>query len=404
MMRPMITSSVLLALLGPGLSAAEAEPKAAGAAEQHQEKVEVAVGNLTTFGIATERVEAMVVAEPIIAPGWATYDPQGEAQVGVQAAGKVVRIAATVGTMVKPGDVLAEVLSPGFVEAQNAWLVKRAALATAALSIEQAQAIVARGQQSGDGISKAEMQRREFDLKVAQQAKLTSEAELAAALNTLRLMGGEGFDLENLGKTGVASQILVLRAPVAGQLIDIPAVVGQNVSPEAGPVATIADAKRLWVVVQIPEAVVTQVQIGCPVELTGFSGARLAGGTVSHLTPEIDPHTRTGRVRVTVSSADLLRPGMYVQAAIVPRQAGATAPVLAVPESALVSWEKRTVVFVEERQGETAIFRPKPVTVGAVQGGHAPVLSGVTAGETIVVQGAFLLKADLGKGSVSEEE
>lgn len=400
MIRPILTSSVVLALLGPAVTAAEEAP----AAEQHQEQVTVAVGNLASFGIATERVEAMVVAEPIVAPGWVTYNPQGEAQVGVQATGKVIRIAATVGSSVKAGDILAEVLSPGFVEAQNAWLIKRAAMATADLAIEQAQAIVVRGQQTGDGISKAEMQRREFDLKVAQQARITATAELAAALNTLRLMGGESFDLDQLAKTGVAVQILVLKAPVAGQVIDMPAVVGQNVSPEAGPVATIADASRLWVVAQIPEAVVTQVQVGCPVELTGFSGARLAGGTVSHLTPEIDPHTRTGRVRIAVASTDQLRPGMYVQAAIVPRQAGASAPVLAVPESALMNWEKRTVVFVEERQGDNAIYRPRPVTVGAVQGGHAPVLSGVAAGETIVVQGAFLLKADLGKNSVGEEE
>lgn len=403
MIRSIITPSVLLALLGPGLFAAE-EVKNPIAAEPHQEHVEIAIGNLTTFGILTERVETMVLAEPIVAPGWATYDPQGEAQVGVQAAGKISRIFVSVGAMVKSGEALAEVLSPAFVEAQNAWLTKRAALSTTTLIIEQAQAIVTRGQQTGDGISKAEMQRREFELKVAQQAKLTAEVELSAAFNTLRLMAGEGFDLERLGNTGVAIQILTLRAPVAGQLIDMPAVVGQNVSPDAGPVATIADANRLWVVVQIPEVVVTQVQVGCPVELTGFSGDRLAGGTVSHMTPEIDPHTRTGRVRVTVASAHELRPGMYVQAAIVPRQTGASAPVLAVPESALVSWEKHTVVFVEERQGETAIFRPKPVTVGAVQGGHAPILSGITAGEIIVVQGAFLLKADLGKGSVGEEE
>lgn len=401
MIRPLFTSSVLFALLGLSLSAAEEAKEAAS--EKQPEQVTIAIGNLATFGIVTESVASMVVAEPIIAPGWATYDPQAEAQVGVQAAGRIIRIAATVGTMVKPGDVLAEVLSPGFVEAQNAWLIKRAALATSVLGIEQAQAIVARGQQTGDGISKAEMQRREFDLKISQQAKLTAEAELAAAVNTLRLMAGETFDMEQLGKTGTAAQTLVLRAPVGGQIIDIAAVVGQNVSPDAGPVATIADAKRVWVVVQIPESVVAQVEVGCPVELTGFSGTRLASGTVSHLTPEIDPHTRTGRVRVVVESAEALRPGMYVQAAIVPRQAGAATPVLAVPESALVSWEKRTVVFVEERQGDKAIFRPKAVTVGAVQGGHAPILSGVTADEVVVVQGAFLLKADLGKGSVEEE-
>jgi cobalt-zinc-cadmium efflux system membrane fusion protein len=398
MIRSILTSSVLLTLLGPTATAAEETPKL------HQEQVTVALGNLASFGIVTDLVEAMVVAEPVIAPGWATYDPQGEAQVGVQAAGKVIRINSTVGSSVKAGDILAEVLSPGFVEAQNAWLIKRAALATADLAIEQAQAIVVRGQQTGDGISKAEMQRREFELKLALQTRITATAELAATLNTLRLMGGESFDVDQLAKTGVAVQTLALRAPVSGQVIGMPTVVGQNVSPEAGPVAVIADPRRLWVVVQILEAQVTKVQVGCQVELTSFNGARLAGGTVSHLTPEIDPHTRTGRVRVAVDTSDQLRPGMYVQAAIVPRQPGANAPIVAVPESALVNWENRTVVFVEERQGENAIYRPRPVTVGAVQGGHAPVLSGVTAGETIVVQGAFLLKADLGKNSVGEEE
>ena len=403
MIRHFLTSSTLVALAGLSLLSVEGAAAEEVSAEKPPEQVTIAVGNLATFGISTEAVAAMIVAEPILAPGWATYDPQAEAQVGVQAAGKIIRIVSTVGATVKAGDVLAEVISPGFVEAQNTWLVKRAGLATAGLAIEQAEAIVARGQQTGDGISKADMQRREFDLKIASQAKLTAEAELAAAVNTLRLMAGDTFDLEQLGKTGIAAQTLVLRAPVGGQIIDIPAVIGQNVSPEAGPVVTIADAKRLWVIVQIPEAVVAQVQVGCPVELFGFSGTRLTVGAVSHLTAEIDPHTRTGRIRIAVESAEALRPGMYVQAAIVPRQAGASAPVLAVPESAVVSLNKHTVVFVEERKDDNAIFRPKVVTIGAVQGGHAPVLSGVVAGEIIVVQGAFLLKADLGKGSVEEE-
>ena len=397
MIRPLIVLSALALPVGIHVMAAEA------ATEAPPQEITMAVGNLATFGIVTEPVAAMVVAEPILAPGWVTYDPQAEAQVGVQAQGRILRITSTVGAMVQAGQVLAEVLSPAFVEAQNTWLIRRAALATAELAIDQAKSSVARGQQSGEGISKAELQRRQYDLQVAQQGQITAKAELAAALNSLRLMAGESLDLDALASTGVAVQTLTLRAPVSGQVVDLPAIIGQQVSAEGGPVATIADPQRLWVVVQIPESAIAQVQVGAAVELTGFSGSRLTGGHISHMTPEIDPHTRTGRLRVTVEATADLRPGMYVQAAIVPRQAGAMTPVLAVPESALVSLNKRSVVFVEERHGDTVIFRPRPVAVGPVQGGHAPLESGVKAGEVVVVQGAFLLKADLGKGSVEEE-
>jgi cobalt-zinc-cadmium efflux system membrane fusion protein len=180
-------------------------------------------------------------------------------------------------------------------------------------------------------------------------------------------------------------------------VIDVSAVRGQQVAPEGAPVATVADPGRLRVEVQIPEALVAQVRVGSPVEVSGFSGARLARGTISHLTPDIDPHTRTGRARIQVADGSALRPGMYVQAAIAPLAALDDAPVLAVPESAVQTFEGRTVVFVEERAGDQATFRPRPVSIGPVQGGYAPVLSGLEEGEPVAVRGAFLLAADLGK-------
>lgn len=373
------------------------EEHAEGAAEEHHEQVVIATANLATFGIAVEAVSPHVVSEPVIAPGWATYDPHGEFQVGVSTPGRVVRMLVSVGTTVAAGDLLAEILCPGFVEAQNQWLVKRAAVGTAALAMDQAQAAVERGRQTGDGISKAEQQRREFELKHAQQGKLAAETDLAAAKNTVLLMAGDAFDFTSLAEKSTALQTLSLLAPAAGVVIDIGAVRGQQVAPEGAPVVTVADPTRLWVVVQIPESLLTQVQVGSSVEVTGFSGARLATGTISHLTPEIDPHTRTGRARVLVADSAALRPGMYVHAAIVPGTAMTNAPVLAVPESALQTFEGKTVVFVEERTDKQATFRPRPVSIGPVQGGHAPILSGLKEGESVVVQGSFLLAADLGK-------
>lgn len=431
MIRPLLMSASLLALataFSPMLSAAEhadhpptapghEEPAghavkdahadhiehAEGEGGEHNEQVVIKVSNMAAFGIAVEAVSPHVVSEPVIAPGWATYDPHGEFQVGVSTPGRVVRMLASVGTTVAAGDLLAEILCPGFVEAQNQWLVKRAAVSTAVLAMEQAQAAVERGRQTGDGISKAEQLRREFEMKQAQQGKLAAETDLAAARNTVQLMAGDAFDFTALAEKSIALQTLQLLAPAAGVVIDIGAVRGQQVAPEGAPIVTVADPGRLWVVVQIPESLLTQVQVGSSVEVTGFSGARLATGTISHLTPEIDPHTRTGRARVLVSDSAALRPGMYVQAAIVPGTAMKNAPVLAVPESALQTFEGKAVVFVEERTGDQATFRPRPVSIGPVQGGHAPILSGLKEGESVVVHGAFLLAADLGKEGAEHE-
>ena len=371
--------------------------------EEHHEQVVILIAHLATFGIATEAVSPHNVSEPVIAPGWATYDPAGEYHVGVATPGRVARISVTVGAAVAADDLLAEILSPGFVEAQNQWLVKRAASGTAQLAIDQAQAAVERGKQSGDGISKAEQLRREFELKQAIQGKLVADTDFAAAKNTVLLMAGDAFDFTSLAETSVALQTLSLRAPASGVVIDVGGVRGQQVAPESTPLVTVADPARLWVVVQIPEALIAQVQVGSQVEVTGFSGSRLATGTISHLTPEIDPHTRTGRARVAVADSGLLRSGMYVQAAIVPEAAKNIAAVLAVPESALQTFEGMTVVYIEDLTGDQATFHPRPVSIGPVQGGYAPILSGVKAGESVVVQGAFLLTADLGKEGAAHE-
>ncbi len=374
------------------------------AAAAHDESVTLPVAALGRFGIATEAVKAQVVAEPILSPGWAIYDPDGEALAVTPAAGRVTRLAVGLGSLVAAGDILAEITSPVFVEAQNSYILKRAASMTAALAVEQAQRSVDRGQQTGDGLSLAEQDRRASELRLAQVAMKAAQAEVVAAANTLRLLAGKGLDLEKLAADGMASVTLTIRAPASGTIVDRGAVLGQQVTPEGVPLFTLADIFRLWVVVQIPEALLKGVYTGNPVELTGFNGERLAHGVITHLTPEIDPHTRTSRARVRVQGAHTLRPGMYVQAAIIPGDAANAAPVLAVPESALTVFEGKSVVFLETRQGDSAVYRPRPVNVGPVQGGYVPVLSGLIAGDIVVVNGTFLLKADLGKEGAAHED
>jgi cobalt-zinc-cadmium efflux system membrane fusion protein len=81
--------------------------------------------------------------------------------------------------------------------------------------------------------------------------------------------------------------------------------------------------------------------------------------------------------------------------------AGEPREVLAVPAGAIQEVEGQTLVFVKTAQGS---FERRDVAVGPEIAGWVEVRSGVQEGEVIAVSGSFLLKSELLKGSLAEEE
>jgi cobalt-zinc-cadmium efflux system membrane fusion protein len=88
---------------------------------------------------------------------------------------------------------------------------------------------------------------------------------------------------------------------------------------------------------------------------------------------------------------------MFVQVDIAGAPLAGGAPVLAVPAAAVLTVDGRTSVFVPVA-GEAGAFLPRAVAVGDAAVGMVPILSGLVEGEQVVVAGAFILKAELGKG------
>src|SRR3546814_16937334 len=78
---------------------------------------------------------------------------------------------------------------------------------------------------------------------------------------------------------------------------------------------------------------------------------------------------------------------------------GEVSDAIVISEDALQSLEGRDVVFVRTNQG----FRAQKVTIGRRSAGRVEVLSGLKPGQMIATQNAFLLKAELGKGSGTED-
>ncbi len=105
--------------------------------------------------------------------------------------------------------------------------------------------------------------------------------------------------------------------------------------------------------------------------------------------PQVNRETRTTRVRIELTNADLaLLPDMYIDASI---ETGGADPVVSVPESAVIDTGTRQSVFIDKGQGR---FEPRGVGLGRRGGGYVEIREGVADGEPVVISANFLIDAE----------
>ncbi len=124
-------------------------------------------------------------------------------------------------------------------------------------------------------------------------------------------------------------------------------------------------------------------------------------GQVTYLSSLVDPATRTASARVEIDNRDgRLRPGMFATATLTaPASAGRKA--LVVPRDAIQQVRGKPVVFVEVQPGS---YQMRELTLGQEVGADIEVLSGLAAGERVVTDGAFYLKATVLKEEMGEHD
>jgi cobalt-zinc-cadmium efflux system membrane fusion protein len=122
-------------------------------------------------------------------------------------------------------------------------------------------------------------------------------------------------------------------------------------------------------------------------------------GTVSVVGRHVERESRTVPVRIDVRNpSNLLRPGMSATATLPVGDTGAA--ILTVPVASVQRVRNEWCVFLPKDAYHFAIRR---IGRGRDLGTEVEVLSGLEAGETIVVDGAFLLKAQAEKGEAGHE-
>ncbi|MHB9075024.1 MAG: efflux RND transporter periplasmic adaptor subunit [Desulfobaccales bacterium] len=341
---------------------------------------------LTPEAVQQAKIEtAPVVLGPldnqVLFTGELVFNEERLAKILSRVPGRVVQIVADYGQTVKPGEVLAIIDSVELGQAQMGSKQAAARFNAAQKAYDRARQLY-----EGKAISRAELQERQARLEV-------ERADLDYAQSRLRLLGAGSAAPASLPKGSRGGAVFALRSPIAGRVVDRKVTPGLVVK-EDEELFTVADTSALWCFVQIPEKDLPSVKIGSQATITISSLPRQEFlGRVDYLADLVDKTTRTVRGRVRVDNpGNLLKAGMFANIAIRVGQRQA----LSVPESAILSANGESFVFVEMAAG---IYQKHPIKPGMKGAGRVEVLEGLSADEPVVVQGGFTLKSELEKGA-----
>lgn len=224
-------------------------------------------------------------------------------------------------------------------------------------------------------------------LESVQQGSTGAEGA-ASALTRLRLWGVAESEIRKLKTARSPMHSITFFAPADGIVIRKAAVFGAYVTSESE-LYYLADISTVWLLLTLYEADISLVQVGDEVTVTlPYDVTKRYTGAISYVYPEIDPQTRTAKARVEITNGDqFLRPGMFADVEI----QKVLPEMLVAPADAVLDTGQRKIVFV--RRGDTELV-PREVQTGTRVGDRITVLSGLQAGDAVVVSANFLIDAE----------
>ncbi len=209
-----------------------------------------------------------------------------------------------------------------------------------------------------------------------------------AAQRRLELWQLKDDQIDQVLKTGQPIHSVTVYAPAGGFVSERKAFPNQKVTPDTD-LYTITDLSRIWIVADVFESDITSIRVGDAAYVSFPSGnAPSLGAKVTYIQPQVDPMTRTLRVRLDASNPGTrMKPDMYVNVEF----GVAGARQLVVPADAVLDTGDRQTVFVDLGDG---YLEPRQVVVGDRFGDRVAITSGLTAGERVVSSGTFLIDSE----------
>jgi Cu(I)/Ag(I) efflux system membrane fusion protein/cobalt-zinc-cadmium efflux system membrane fusion protein len=320
--------------------------------------VELTPERMQSIGVRTGRVDYRNIEADIRATGSVDVDERRLAYVQTRYPGwiKEVFVNATY-QFVKKGQPLFTIYSPELVASEREYLLAKSNLHRV-------------HQSSVQGVSSG------------------AETLLGAARERLTQWNLSDADISQLEANGKPLTDFTFNSPVSGYVIERTALPNAYVQPDMR-LYTIADLSSVWVNAQVFQEDAGKLKPGDPAEVTVDAYPnRTFRARVEQVLPQIDPTTRTLRVRLTMPNANLtLKPGMFVNVRL-------RAPLgrqLFVPASAVLQGGTRQVVFVSRGQGT---FEPRNVQLGDHTDDGFVVIKGLQPGDVVATSANFLIDSE----------
>lgn len=337
-------------LSAPAMTAANAEPVLA--------PVQIAPERLQRIGVTTAVAQMKDITDALQVPGNVDVDEQRLAYVQTRYAGWIQNVFANATWQyVRKGQRLFTIYSPDLVSTEQEYLLAK-----------QNQKALSSGmhgmatQESGWLLQAAAERLRQFDVPAS---------EIAA-----------------LEQRGNVQREITVESPVSGYITERNALPNAYVQPDTK-LYTIADLSTVWVYANVFQNDIARLKPGDPAQVTVDSyPGRTFRGRLDQILPNVDPATRTVRVRLVFSNSSLvLKPGMYVTVNIaIPMGRN-----LVIPTSGVLQAGTRQIAFIDHGQGN---LEPREIQTGPQLDDSVVVLNGLQPGDRIVSSANFLVDSE----------
>ena len=310
--------------------------------------IKLSVGKLQRTGVRSESVTMHNFSATIRAPGVIALDERRQSVMSLRFEGWVEKIEdVTTGTTIKKGQPLFRVYGPE-------------------LSAAAAQYVSILGSTS-DGSAPA----------------------IKGARRRLENLGVPDSVIAEMTRAREVPLTLVWPAPRDGIVTERNISEGMRAMP-GDALFKIADVSTVWALADVAERDLAQLAVGqqAIVRPRNNEGSSFQG-KISVIYPSLNKETRTARVRIELANSDgLLKPDMYLDVEIA---AGSAAPMLAVPENAVIDSGDKQAVILDMGDGK---FLPRAVKTGQRGQGFVQIREGLADGDKIVTSANFLIDAE----------
>lgn len=358
---------------------------AADVAAATDDRVSLDPSALASLELTYARAEVRELAPTLEVPAELVPVPDRRAVIGARVSGRVVDVRVNTGDRVSRGQPLLVLES---AEVGRAWadLVSARAVESVAARARDRQRALLEGRVTSVRT-----------VEEAQGAWEMADAEVRAALTRLASLG-----VYDPGQLPPDPARVTLTSPVRGVVTARAANQGAWVDP-SDVLIEVVDLDELWLEASVYEQQMRYVEEGqaVQVEVRAFPG-EVFQGSVNRIPGVLDERTRSIGVRIVLPNPDhRLRPGMFATARIQATHTHEARTLLAIPWSAVQEVDGHQAVFVRVREG---VFELRTVHTAERAGDFVEILTGLEPGDEVVANGSFLLKGQLLRSTLAEEE